>query len=84
MQKVLDLNENFRKTVALKINEWLECLRMKKFKRMEASRDDWKDKARIRADELRENRKVHKADRERIQSLLEENRKLKADLKKKI
>lgn len=56
---------------------------MKKLRRMENSRDDWKEKARIRADELRENRKARRADRERIQTQAEEIRRLKADLKKK-
>jgi hypothetical protein len=83
MQKVLDLLSKFRKTVAHKINEWLEWLQMMKLRRVEISRDDWKEKARIRADELRENRKTRRADRVRIQSQSEEIRRLKAELKKK-
>lgn len=50
---------------------------------MEISRDDWKEKARIRADELRENRKTRRADRKRIQAQSEEIRRLKTELKKK-
>lgn len=83
MKKLVDLLIQIRNTVALKINDWLESLRMKKFRRMESSRNDWKDKARIRADEIREYRKSRIADRERIEKLVEEVRQLKAELKKK-
>jgi hypothetical protein len=83
MKKIVDLFIKIRKTVALKINDWLECLRMKKFRRMESSRNDWKEKARIRADVIRDFRKSRRADRERIEKLVEENRQLKVELKKK-
>jgi hypothetical protein len=83
MQKLVDLLIKIRNTVALKINDWLESLRMKKFRRMESSRNDWKEKARIRADEIREYRKSRRADRERIAKLADEVRQLKAALKKK-
>jgi uncharacterized protein involved in exopolysaccharide biosynthesis len=83
MKKLVDLLIQIRNTVALKINDWLESLRMKKFKRMESSRNDWKEKARIRADEIREYRKSRRADRKRIENLADEVRQLKAELKKK-
>lgn len=83
MKKILDLLINIRNTVALKINDWLENLRMKKFIRMESSRNEWKIKARERADEIREFRKSRRADRERIEKLAEEVQQLKTELKKK-
>lgn len=56
---------------------------MKRFKRMEKSRNDWREKARMRADELRENRKTKIKDREKNKLLSEENKLLREKLKKK-
>ena len=83
MQKILDLLVKIRNTAVLKINDWLENLRMKKFRRMESSRNDWKDKARERATELREMRKAKRTDKHRIQVLSSEVQQLKSELKKK-
>jgi hypothetical protein len=83
MQKVVDLWIKIRNDVALIIYGWLEWLRMKRLRRMEVSRDDWKEKARVRADEIRDFRKARRADRERIQKLADEIRRLDAELKKK-
>ena len=83
MKILLDLINKLRKAVVLKINDWLEYLRMKKFKRMEASRNEWKEKARTRAEEIREFRKSRRADSERNQKLSAEIRRLKEELKKK-
>jgi hypothetical protein len=41
------------------------------------SRDEWRDKAKQRAKEIWEMRKVHKYYQERVASLIEENRALK-------
>ena len=55
------------------------------------SRDEWREKAKKRAEELWEMRKVHKYYQERVSKLVEENKRLKAkeeelpkDIKKKI
>ena len=45
--------------------------------RMRVSRDGWKDKARERAEQLREARKSHHRQKERIKALEEENETLK-------
>ena len=42
------------------------------------SRDEWREKAKKRAEELWEMRKVHKYYQERVLKLVEENKKLKA------
>ena len=42
---------------------------MQKLTRMRRSRDEWKDKARERADALREARKSHNRQKEKIESL---------------
>lgn len=83
MQKFVDLYLKFRKTVTLKINGWLEWLEMNKIRRLENSRDDWKEKARIRGEELREQRRARNVDREYIRLQRDEIRKMKAQLKKK-
>lgn len=72
-----------KQTLTHKINGWLKWWQMNKERRMELSRDSWKEKARIRADEIRDFRKARRADRERIQTLATENKQLKEDLKKK-
>lgn len=56
---------------------------MTRLRRMEISRDDWKEKARVRADELREARKSRRRDREQVQALKDENRRLKKQIEKK-
>ena len=45
---------------------------MDPLKRMALSRDDWKEKARERADALREGRKAHKRQKQKIAALEEE------------
>jgi hypothetical protein len=83
MQKLVDLYLKFRKTVALKFNEWMEWLEMKKIRRLENSRDDWKEKARIRGEELREQRRARNVDRVQIKLQRDEIRRMKVQLKKK-
>lgn len=56
---------------------------MRKERRMEHSRDDWKEKARVRADELREMRKARRRDRELLAQMKEEIRLLKTEDEKK-
>jgi hypothetical protein len=46
---------------------------------MRLSRDDWKDKARDRAEELREGMKTERRLKNRIEELKEENRLLKLE-----
>ena len=53
-------------------------------RRLEISRDNWKEKAVVRATELREARKEKRKDRECIQRVIDENRRLKKELKKKM
>ena len=83
MRKLLDLGERIRKTILLKTNGWVEWASMTRLRRMEISRDDWKEKARVRADELREARKSRRRDREQVQALKDENRRLKKQIEKK-
>ena len=83
MRKFLDFGKKIRKTILRKTNGWVEWAAMTKERRIEISRDDWKEKARIRADELRDSRKARRRDREQIQSLKDENRRLKKQIKKK-
>lgn len=52
-------------------------------RRLEISRDQWKQKAVLRANELREARKDKRRDRERNQRLKDEVRRLSKELKKK-
>ena len=52
-------------------------------RRLEISRDNWKEKAVIRATELREARKEKRKDRERNQQLKDQVRRLEKELKKK-
>ncbi len=66
-----------------KKTQWSEWLEMRKFRRMEASRNDWKNKARTRATEIRETRKARIIDREIIMSQRSEISQLKLELKKK-
>jgi hypothetical protein len=75
--------QKFRNAFIIKKTQWLEWLEMKKFRRMEASRNDWKNKARIRATEIRETRKARAIEREKINLLQVEIRQLKLELKKK-
>ncbi len=75
--------QKIRNTFIAKKTQWLEWLEMRKFRRMEASRNDWKNKARIRATELREIRKIRKKEKEAINFHKNENRQLKLELKKK-
>lgn len=56
---------------------------MNKVQRIERSRDSWKEKARIRADEIREYRKTRIMERARIKQLKDEVRRLDVKLKKK-
>ena len=44
------------------------------------SRDDWRDKAKQRAKEIWEMRKVHKYYQERVANLIEENQALKKEI----
>ena len=44
------------------------------------SRDEWREKAKKRAEELWEMRKVHKYYQERVSKLVEENKRLKAEV----
>ena len=83
MKKVLDVCSYIRKTLALKAKGWLEWLRMNREQRIEKSRDAWKEKARIRADEIRENRKARIIERAKNKELKDEVRRLKVELKKK-
>ena len=52
-------------------------------RRLEIGRDKWKEKAVLRADELRESRKEKRKDRERNQRLKDQVRRLEKELKKK-
>jgi len=45
------------------------------------SRDEWRDKAKQRAKEIWEMRKVHKYYQERVSNLIEENQVLKKEIK---
>lgn len=76
------MNE-IRNAIFRRTNGWFEWVKMIRYRRMESSRNDWKDKARVRADELREQRKARARDRERIQALKVENERLLEALKKK-
>jgi hypothetical protein len=49
---------------------------------MEISRDDWKEKARVRADEIRDHRKARRRDREQVQFLKDEIRRIKKEKKR--
>lgn len=80
---MLDFLAKFRNAVFRRANGWFEWVEMIRYRRMENSRNDWKDKARIRANELREQRKARALDRERIQALKVENEHLLEKLKKK-
>lgn len=60
--------------------EWLE---MRKVRRLEASRNAWKNKARIRATEIRETRKARAVEKEKITLLQSKIRELEVELKKK-
>ena len=51
-------------------------------RRMEISRDTWKKKARVRADELRDMRKARRRDRDLVKQLREENILLKDEAEK--
>ena len=75
--------QKFKEYFILKKTQWLEWLEMKKERRMEASRDNWKKKACTRATTIRETRKARVIERARINFLLSENKKLKQELKKK-
>jgi hypothetical protein len=83
MKILMAIIQKIRNAFITKKTQWLEWFEMKKFRRMEASRNEWKDKARERATEIRETRKARIIERERINSLLLENRQLKLELKKK-
>jgi hypothetical protein len=83
MGNFLDFGNKVRKAILLKTNGWVEWIRMTQLRRMEVSRDDWKEKARIRADELREARKARRRDREQVKFLRDETRRLKKALEKK-
>ncbi len=80
---MLDFLGKFRNAIFRRAKGWLEWVEMIRYRRMENSRNDWKDKARIRANELREQRKARVLDRERIQALKLENERLLEKLKKK-
>jgi hypothetical protein len=66
----------------LKIDKWVEWARMTQLRRMEISRDDWKEKARVRADEIRDHRKARRRDREQVQFLKDEIRRIKKEKKR--
>ena len=83
MKTVLAFLNRIRNAIFRRANGWLEWVKMIRYRRMEYSRNDWKDKARVRADELREQRKARARDRERIQALKVENQRLLEELKKK-
>lgn len=54
---------------------------MNKLSRMQSSRDNWKRKATLRAEQLREHRKLQKRQRMKIDALKEELSMLKNDTK---
>jgi len=83
MKKAVDFINKIRKTLLLGISRGVEWVRMAQLRRMEASRDGWKDKARIRADELRELRKARRRDRKRLETLKAEKQLLNEELEKK-
>lgn len=58
-------------------NKLLRWIAMYELKRIRVSRDSWKDKARDRAEQLRESRKCHHRQKQRIKALEEENEVLK-------
>lgn len=55
---------------------------MLQLSKIRKSRDDWREKAKKRAEELWEMRKVHKYYKERLAKINEENRLLKEKLEK--
>ena len=83
VKTVLDFLRKFRNAVFRRANGWFEWVEMIRYRRMENSRNDWKGKARVRANELREQRKARALDRERIQALKVEIEGLREKLKKK-
>ena len=82
MKLVVDFWVKIRNSIVRRAKGWLEWVEMIRYRRMENSRDDWKDKARLRADELREQRKSLARDQEKIQALKAENKRLLDELKK--
>jgi len=83
MRKAVDFVNKIRKTLLLGINRGVEWVRMAQLRRLEASRDDWKVKARLRADELRELRKARRRDRKQLEALKGEKQLLREELEKK-
>ena len=79
----MDIIKRIKESLVLKKNQCLEWFEMKKERRMEISRNNWKNKANTRATTIRETRKARVIERARINSLLNENKELKQELKKK-
>lgn len=82
MRDLLDFKKIWN-GILLRFKKWVGLLQMTKLRRIEISRDVWREKARARADELREGRKVRRRDREKILSLRDEVNRLRDELKKK-
>jgi hypothetical protein len=76
MKNILYILNLIINNFGLKINGLIEWYEMKKEKRLESSRDEWKAKAVLRANELREARKLREIHKEKIRLLTSENQEL--------
>jgi hypothetical protein len=82
MKKILYIYNLIINNFGLKINGLIEWYEMKKEKRLESSRDEWKAKAVLRANELREAKKLRAVHKEKILLLSSEIQELQEQLKK--